>query len=307
MLNIDEKLEEIQSLTSRYLKSLAMDFIVVLVALAYVFYQMVTLEPTNLNPFVLIAETIFSIICGLTIKTALGENGFARGYNSRIWIDQEDKYNKACNVANPFIERVDNFYQCEEIEKKRNYRISKLQGIRLKYEQWFDKDGYYIGTNEMYDALDRKQKKILNKCIKVKIYPLNLFSQYSISTDQDAKPEITDKKQRANNIAKNSISAMIIAMVGVYFMPQMKGWNWGSFIMATMQVAMWVLFGILQLYSNFNFVAQDKVSLLKRKIEQIIRFVSGCQKGMYVKSPYDKEETMFNLELEKYLLEPKKE
>ena len=38
------------------------------------------------------------------------------------------------------MERVDNFYQCEEIEKKKNYRRQHLQEIRLKYDNWFDKD-----------------------------------------------------------------------------------------------------------------------------------------------------------------------
>ena len=195
-MNIDEKFEELQSLTSRYIKSIAMDIVVVIVAFAYIFYQMITLEPTELNPLVLIAEAIMGIICGVVIKQALGENGFSRGYNSKIWIDEEKKYNDACTTANEYMERVDNFYQCEEIEKKRNYRRTKLQGARLKYDQWFDKDGYYIGSIENYNKLDHKQKKVLNKCIKVKIYPLNLFSQYSISSDQDTKPEITDRKQR---------------------------------------------------------------------------------------------------------------
>ncbi|MBR1985034.1 MAG: hypothetical protein IKA31_04760, partial [Clostridia bacterium] len=195
-MNIDEKLEELQGLTSKYIKSIAMDLVVVLVAIAYIFYQMVTLEPTKLNPLVLIAQAIMGIICGVVIKQALGENGFSRGYNSKIWVDEEEKYNAACNTANPYMERVDNFYQYEEIEKKRNYRRAKLQGARLKYDEWFDKDGNYIGTIEMYEKLDKKQKRVLNKSIKVKIYPLNLFSQYSISSDQATKPEITDRKQR---------------------------------------------------------------------------------------------------------------
>lgn len=289
-MTLDERLEEIQSLTSRYIKSIAMDIVVVLVAIAYIFYQMVALEPTNLNPLVLIAEAIMGIICGVVIKQALGENGFSRGYNSRIWIEEEDKYNQACNTANPYMERVDNFYQCEEIEKKRNYRRTKLQGARLKYDQWFDEDGYYIGTNEMLAKLDRKQKKVLNKCIKVKIYPLNLFSQYSISADQDTKPEITDRKQREKNVAKNTISATLIAIIGVYFMPLLNSWSWGSFIAATMQVALWVLFGIIQLYTNFNFIVQDKVALLKTKKECIRRFTTGCEKGLYINSPYEEQE-----------------
>lgn len=292
-MNIDEKLEELQGLTSRYIKSIAMDIVVVIVAIAYIFYQMVTLEPTDLNPLVLIAEAIMGIICGVVIKQALGENGFSRGYNSKIWIEEEKKYNDACNTANPYMERVDNFYQCEEIEKKRNYRRTKLQGARLKYDQWFDKDGNYIGypLKELKTkGYDKKQIKVINKCIKVKIYPLNLFSQYSISSEQDTKPEITDRKQREKNIAKNTVSATLIAIIGVYFMPMLNNWSWASFIAATMQVALWVLFGIIQLYTNFNFIVQDKVALLKTKKECIKRFTTGCENGLYLISPYDEIE-----------------
>ena len=296
-MNYEEKLEELQGLASRYIKSLAMDFVVVIVAIAYIFYQMVTLKPTELNPLVLIAQSIMGIICGVVIKQALGENGFSRGYNSRIWNEEEEKYNSACNTANPYMERVDNFYQCEEIEKKRNYRRAKLQGIRLKYDQWFDNMGYYIGSVEGYNKLDRKQKRVLNKCIKVKIYPLNLFSQYSISNDQDTKQEITDKVQRGKNIAKNTISATLIAIIGVYFMPMINSWSWGSFIAATMQVALWVLFGIIQLYTNYNFVVQDRVSVLKTKKENIRRFTTGCEKGMYLVSPYEETKVKNNVAL----------
>ena len=284
---IQEKLEKIQGVASRYIKTIAMDLVVVLVAIAYVFYQMVTLEVTELNPLVLLAEAAVGIIAGVVIKQSLGENGFSRGYNSTIWAEEEDKYNAACNTANPYMERVDNFYVYEEIDKKKNYRRQHLQEIRLKYDMWFDKEGNYIGTQEMYNQLDRKQKRILNKCIRVKIYPLNLFSQYTISTEQDTKREITDKEKRAKNIMQNTIAATLIAVIGVYFIPQIKGWNWGSFISSTMQVALWIMFGIIQLYTNYNYVVQDKVAILRKKKETIRRFTSGCEKGLYLYSPYD--------------------
>lgn len=289
-MNLEDRLDDIQNFTSRYIKSIAMDFVVVIVAVAYIFYQMITLEPTDINPLVLLAQAAMGIICGVVIKQALGENGFSRGYNSVIWTEEEEKYNDACNTANPYMERVDNFYQCEEIEKKRNYRRTKLQSARLKYDMWFDKDGNYIGTKEMYAKLDFKQRLIVKRCITVKIYPLNLFSQYSVSTEQDTKQEITDRKQRGRNIAKNTISATLIAIIGVYFLPQLNGWSWASFISATMQVSMWVLFGIIQLYTNYNFIVQDKVALLKKKKETIKRFTTGCEKGLYMNSPHEKIE-----------------
>ena len=280
-------LEEIRQNYSRYIKSFAMDLIVVLVAIAYIFYQMVTLEPSELNPLVLLAQAFMGIVCGVIIKQALGENGFSMGYNSPYWINEEEKYNEACNTANPYMERVDNFYLYEEIDKKRTYRRQHLQAARLKYEEWFDNDGNYIGSIEHYQKLDFLQKWQVRKCIKVKIYVLNLFSQYATSVEQDTHRETTDKIQRGKNLSKNTLSATIIAIIGVYFVPMLNHWSWASFISAIMQVTLWVLFGILQLYTNYSFITQDKVALLKKKKEIIRRFTTGCEKGMYVHSPYD--------------------
>lgn len=294
-MDFEKKLEELQSFALRYIKTIAMDLVVVLVAIAYVFYQMVTIETTQLNPIILLGQALLGIICGVVIKQALGENGFSKGYTSQHWNEEEQKYNDACNVALPYMEKVNNFYDQEIIDKKRKYRRQHLQEIRLRYDMWFDKDGNYIATQEMFDKLDRKQKRVVNKCIKVRIYPLNLFSQYTVSTDTYTQKEQTDKTQRAKNIRSNSITATVIAIIGVYFIPQLSGWNWASFISATFQVAMWILFGILQLYTNYNFVVQDLVSILRQKKEDIKRFVDGCEKGMYKTSPYLEQEKQSDL------------
>ena len=177
---------------------------------------------------------------------------------------------------------------------------------------WFDENGDYIDReiwhkfwsikarkyrkNKMpipdnVSVLDSRQMITLRKCVKVKIYPLNLFSHYAITLDQFTRKEATDNKQRVSSATKNTISAVLIAVLGVYFIPQLNNWNWASFISATMQVALWVLFGVLQMYTNYNFVVQDRTSTLRQKKETIKRFVSGCEKGLFVNSPYAKNET----------------
>ena len=283
-------LEELRENPIKYLKTWAMDIVVIAVALAYVFYQMVVFEKTQLNPLILIAQALMGIICGVVIKQALGENGFSKGYNSPVWIEEEKKYNESCNFAISYVERVGNFYLCQEIEKRANYRRVNLQSKRLKYDNWFDKNGDYIGTHEEYKKLSFSQKLMLNKCIRVKIYVLNLFSEYANSSDQDTKKEMTDKRQRSKNMTKNTLSATIIAVIGVYFIPILN-WNVASLIASTMQVTLWVLFGVLQLYTNFNFVVQDKVAILRRKKELMVKFTKDCDKGMYIESPYKALET----------------
>ena len=147
-----------------------------------------------------------------------------------------------------------------------------------------------LNDKEKYEKLDWKQKLCLRKCVRVHIYVLNLFSEYSQASEQDTKKEATDKIQRQKSLTKNTLSAVIVAVIGVYFIPVLNGWNWASFIAATMQVSLWVLFGILQLYTNFNFVVQDKVNVLKRKKELISRFVKDSEKGLYNKSIYEEVE-----------------
>lgn len=280
-------IKELIQNNSRYIKSALMDIVVAVVGVAYVLYKMITLEPADLNPIVLIAEAFIGIICGVVIKQALGENGFSKGYNSHFWLEEEQKYNESCNIAIPYIERVDNFYIAEEIEKKRNYRREHLQGARLKYNNWFDFDGNYIGKEEDYKKLTRTQRRILNKCIRVRIFIPNLFSEYATASEQYTHKEITDRRQKTKNMTKNTLSATIVAIIGVYFIPVAQ-WNVASLISATMQVALWVIFGILQLYQNYSFVIIDKTALLRKKKQDISKFVTGCKADLYKINPYDK-------------------
>ena len=280
--------EQVIENTSKYLKSIAMDLMVVLVALAYVFYQMVSLETTQLNPLILVAQALVGIICGVIIKQALGENGFSKGYNSIKWQEEEDKYNETCLLANNYIdERLDNFYLTIEKEKKANYRRNHLQAVRLKYSNWFDDNGNYIGLDKDYNRLTHRQKLMLRKCIRVRIYVLNLFSEYSTSAEQDTKKEKTDKSQRFANATRNTLSAIAIALLGAYFVPIITGWSWASFIMATHQVSLWTIFGDIQLYQNYNFVVQERVATLRKKKELILRFIKGCDNKQFTHSPYE--------------------
>ena len=94
-------------IAKKYLGTFAMDIVVIAVSLGYVLYQMITLEPTQLNPWILVAEGIISVFCGVVIKQALGENGFSRGYNSEAWIEEEKLYDAACNEAVEFADRIE--------------------------------------------------------------------------------------------------------------------------------------------------------------------------------------------------------
>lgn len=273
-----------------FIKGNLINAVVILVGIAYIFWGMVRIEKTSLSPIAVIAQAGIGVICGLVIKQALGENGFNKGYRSQIWIDSLSRYSNACNSSLDYIERVDNFYLFEEIRKKKIYRRTNLQAYQMRYSDFFDNEGYFIGTPEKMQKLTKKQLKTLNKCIKVKIYHLNLFSEYSNEIENDTHPEKTDKVQRAKMFRKNSAVAIFSATAGAYFTASLTGFNLGSMIFATVQVLLWVMTGVIQLYTNYNYVVFEKTSKLAQKCEIIVRFKKDCENGRYINDPYDEEE-----------------
>jgi hypothetical protein len=273
----------------RNLKTAGLTTISILTGLIYVFYQMLTIEPTQLNPLTLIGSALVAIICSLTIKQVMGESGFNIGYGSDEWKREEDKYNDSCGTANEYMDLADNFYAQEEIDKRRQYRRVALQGVRLRYIDWFDENGYYKGEQEKFDKLTRQQKKVVRKCIKVKIYILNLFSEYEIGMESYERKEQTDKMQRRKSLGKNAISAILISAFGVYFTFVFTNFDWGSFWASMIQVILWLGFGIMQMMNNYYFVVKDRVSILKRKKELIQKFINGCKEHKYDVNPYDVE------------------
>ena len=279
--------EERKVKVAEFIKGNVANFVVVISSVVYILYGMITIEKTGLTVAQVIAKAGVGIIIGLMIKQGVGENGFTKGYNSHIWQDTNEKYTNACNLANPHIEKIDNFYLSEEIEKKKIYRRQMLQAHQMKYNWFFDENGNYEPDLERYEKLTRKQRKVLNKCVKIKIYNLNLFSEYSNDVVVDTKREKTDSTQRSKMFGKNSVAQLITAVVGAYFIPLWTNWNWGAIIMSSIQVAIWLSTGVTQLYANYNYVVLEKTAKLKRKIELLIKFKKGCENGLYDKNPYD--------------------
>lgn len=286
---IDE--EKVATKVYDFIKGNLINLIVIITAFAYLFYGMISIS-TGFSIEEGIAKGVIGIIVGLIIKQSLGENGFNRGYRSLIWKNSLDKYQKACNMANEHIEKVDNFYACEEIEKKREYRRQNMMSAQMKYVWFFDEFGNYKENPERYSKLTRYQKKILKKCVRVKIYNLNLFSEYGNEIKNYTHKEKTDKEQRAKMFTKNGLVAIATSAVGVYFVASWDGWNWAEFILTAIQIAIWVATGITQLYTNYNYVAVEKVNKMTRKIEGIVKFVKGCEKGLYDVNPYEENDKM---------------
>lgn len=271
------------------IKTILMDIGVAAVSITYILYQLLILKPADIDPITLTAEAIIGVLAGLLIKMGLGENGFTRGYQSDEWKTHKDKYNKRADMALPYSDKVDDFQEKLKVERLVKIRTLFLSHYRLKYNDFYDSNGDFIEHDiistkkkqklvkkgisvDGYLVLEKKQIKALYKSCKIKVYTRELLNEYDSEINTYARKEFTDKDQRNKKLGKNILSAAIIATVGVYFVPlwafSIEKFLWGIF-----QVALWIAFGILQLYDNYRFVTEDRASALDRKSQDLSKFL----------------------------------
>ena len=294
------------------IKSFIIDAIIALVSVLYVAMSLLVLKRTDVNPLDLLLEASLGIIIGLLIKTLCVKKGLVKGHESDIWIDELAKYNQSCNTVTEYIDRANNFKLCEKIEITKEYRVEVLTRNRMKYSMWFNTKGEYEPTCRIvspsklkkmmekkknidgYVALSLRQRLILKKCINIKVKPLDIFSEYNTDIEKTAlQGEQTDKSFERQSALKNALTAILIALLGVYFFPDLKqGFSWSETIYSSVQVAIWLSFGIIQMYNAIDFVRKTKVNILRKKKELIQKFKKGCEAGLYKTNPYDNKEVV---------------
>ena len=75
-------------------------------------------------------------------------------YDSETFVEENKKYNQSCIDSLDYIEFADDFTQEMIVERKANYRKTKLQGVRLKYRDFFTESGEIIDI-----VITKKTKK----------------------------------------------------------------------------------------------------------------------------------------------------
>lgn len=268
------------------IKSALTNLLIIATSVAYLFFGMLKFDKTDKSLKDTLITSIIGVVCAILIKRAMGENGLDLGYRSDKYREEEEKYNLVCRDATPHLDKIDNYYASEEIRKLKEYRRINLNAVRLRYCDWFNEDGEYIENKEKYKKLKRKQKWVIFKCLHAKIKRLSLFSEYEDGVSSYTKSEVTAIRYRGQRTFRNILTALAPIFVIGYFTITFKTWDWGKFIGCVIQVLMWVLTGLLEMYNAYQYVTDTKVSYLRKKKEEIIKFQKGCEEGQYKENPY---------------------
>jgi len=289
--NFREKTDEFASNIKKNITSILLDVGIIGISVIYVFYNILDFHKTETDPWRLLMKGLVGIFVGVGLKWMLGEKGIIKGHNNEQFIKPKEKFDDRTEKAVPYIDRFDDFAEKERIEKVLRNRKIHLNNYRMKYETYFDNNGDYIehliwnpcqarkylkNHEELPEdviVLDLKQRLVLRKCIRLQIYVPNLFSDYGDTVAEDERKEKTEQDVRRKNTRSNFISAVLFALIGVYFVPDILNFSWAAIIWSIFQVFMWLVFGIVNFYQNFTFVIIDEVKVIGKKDKLLTKFL----------------------------------
>ena len=306
-----EKTDEFASAIKKNITSILLDIGIVGISIVYVFYNILDFHKTETDPWRLLMKGLVGIFVGVGLKWMLGEKGLIKGHNNQQFSKPKELFDERTDKAVPYIDRFDEFSEKERIDKMLRNRKIHLNNYKMKYDTFFDENGDYIEheiwtprqkkrwlkrynktviefDNELENVivLDFKQRYVLKKCIRLQIYIPDVFSDYGDTITEDEKPDKTEQGVRRKNTRSNFISAVIFAMIGVYFVPDLLNFTWAAIIWSIFQVFMWLAFGIINYYQNFTFVVIDEVKQIGRKDKLLTKFLIYALGG---KDNYNKE------------------
>ena len=171
-------------------------------------------------------------------------------------------YGKTLDKAVPYFTRLGEFTNYKNKMAFETTRNNILQRVGLVYSDFFNEQGKYIGE-------PKPSEPALIKCLNLNI---TLLSPNDLTSDTDS--DIVDPNNLGITKAKwfrkgsfTQIFTKIIttAIFGYYTLILTENFDWGSLIWKILQVSMFILMGLWQLFQAFQFINGEYRNRLIKK------------------------------------------
>jgi magnesium-transporting ATPase (P-type) len=260
---------------SEFIKSNLVNIAIVLICFAYVLRGLITIGATGKTWYEIVADGLLAFMVSVSIKVLMRKKGLNNGFMSDKFIATTNLYGKEIQ------DKVDG--NTDQLEK---YCEIKNE-YRLKYEQrnFLLRNGLDYETFEKgeYDSrferepnrkIRRKKVNLLKKCRNLRVYkytPVLITNAYSNQETEEKLLKQSRKQYESSKAVYNIFIGFIIMFLFGYY--GIKSGNieelWKNIIWCTLQVALFLAFGVIEMLNAFDFVTET----LRGKINRVISII----------------------------------
>lgn len=257
--------------------------IVAFVCGIYILTAFLTIDKTGKSVAQIIADGVISFFLGLFINRVFDLQGIMSGDRELKVQNTKEEHGKIVFEISPYIDKLDLW--CDE-ENKRNYKTQRtkiLARVGLKYNDCFDDDGVAKEwepnkSNFKVKALRRIEKRKLNgylKAVNLKLTPLSA-GELTSEGGKEQDPFYfgrTKAQYEAQHSLGDIISKIGTAIIfGYYGVSLIENFDYARLIWTTLQVALFLIMGVIKMYRAYNFVVDEFRGRIVKKIDSLQKF-----------------------------------
>lgn len=254
---------------ARFFVTQAANLALIVIVLVYALSGLINIDDTGKSVSEILASSFIAMILAWSISTLLGQKGIDRGQESEVFKATLKEYGDKVASVDGHTDEFEKFCEEQKAYEKEKIQRSIIAGAGLKWDKVFV-DGQFSITKEM----DKDQKQAVKKAIRAKVY--NMEAGYVLGGMEQELKSVKDESIRSwqskESLRTGFLKVLNSVIFGIYTIQVMTDFNWAGIIWKLLEVAVWLGFGYISFFTNYEFVIEKYRKQIISKINLIVKF-----------------------------------
>lgn len=254
---------------AKFFVSQAVNIILLIIVFVYALSGLINIQETGKTPLEIFAGGFIALILAWSIATLLGQKGIVSGQRSDIYKATLIEYGNKVSSVDGHTDEFEKFCEEQKAYEKEKIQRSIIAASGLKWDKVFVDGQFVIGQD-----LDKDKQMAIKKAIKAKVY--NMEAGYILGgMEQElrsVKDETVSSFQTKESTRTGFLKVISSVIFGIYSIQVMQDYNWAAVIWKLLEVAVWLGFGYISFFTNYEFVIEKYRKQIISKINLIVKF-----------------------------------
>lgn len=254
---------------ARFFASQAINIILIIIVGVYALSGLINIQETGKTPLEILASGFIAMVLAWSISTLLGQKGILSGQRSDIYNKTLVEYGNKVASIDGHTDEFEKFCEEQKAYEKEKIQRSIIAAAGLKWDKVFV-DGQFIISKD----LDKDERKAIKRAIRARVY--NMEAGYILGGMEQELRSVKDDTLSSFQIKESTRTGFLkvinSVIFGIYSIQIMQDFNWAAVIWKMLEVAVWMGFGYMSFFTNYEFVIDKYRKQIISKINLIIKF-----------------------------------
>lgn len=261
--------------------------VVAIICLVYLATSILTIDKTGKTFLQILGDSVLVFVLGTMITQMFSLQGILLGESSEKVIATNNLHSQQVDKIADHLDKLDSWCDMKNAENLRIQRTKILKANGMKYTDYFDDEGNTLGfvtklTNSKQEKqIEEKRYKAYMSALNLKLTQLTSseLTTETVNTEDVYDFGRTKEQYERESFLKRIISKILTSIIfGYYGVDLIKDFSWANLVWKGLQIAMFLLMGVLALYQSYSYVYYEERSRTIHKIDNLQMFENYVKK-----------------------------